>query len=103
MLRSAAGDISTASGIRSWDRGGRHTRITRTIATRTGSLSREFRITESQKLQFRWETFNVPNKANFNNPTSALSSAQFGYITTAADPRIMQFSGKYIFCLFYKT
>lgn len=61
------------------------------------SLSREFRVTESQKFQFRWETFNVPNKANFNNPTSALSNSQFGYITTAGDPRIMQFAGKYIF------
>ncbi|WP_263409930.1 carboxypeptidase regulatory-like domain-containing protein [Terriglobus tenax] len=61
------------------------------------SVSREFKVTESQKFQFRWETFNIFNHTNLNNPTSALNSSQFGYITSAQDPRIMQFAGKYIF------
>jgi len=39
----------------------------------------------------------VLNKANFNNPTSALNSTNFGRILSAGDPRIMQFALKYDF------
>jgi hypothetical protein len=64
------------------------------------ALSRTFPIyhTETQKLQFRWEAFNVPNEAIFSNPSSAYNSATFGSISsTARDPRIMQMALKYIF------
>ena len=53
---------------------------------------------ETQKLQFRWEAFNVPNEAIFSNPSSAYNSATFGNISsTARDPRIMQLALKYLF------
>jgi hypothetical protein len=62
------------------------------------SLSRTFRVWEDQKLQFRWEAFNVPNEAIFSNPSSAYNSATFGNISsTARDPRIMQLALKYLF------
>ena len=64
------------------------------------SLSRNFSVyhTESQKVQFRWEVFNVPNEAIFGNPSSAYTSTTFGNITTTArDPRIMQLALKYLF------
>jgi hypothetical protein len=62
------------------------------------SLSRTFNVWEAQKLQFRWEAFNVPNEAIFSNPSSALNSTTFGSITTTArDPRIMQIALKYLF------
>jgi hypothetical protein len=48
-------------------------------------------------FQFRWEVFNVMNTSNFNNPTSALNSTNFGRILSAGDPRIMQFAFKYQF------
>ena len=51
----------------------------------------------AQQLQFRWEIFNVTNKANFNNPTTALDSSNFGRILSAGDPRIMQFALKFDF------
>jgi Carboxypeptidase regulatory-like domain len=60
------------------------------------SVSRVFRL-GSKPLQFRWEIFNVLNKANFNNPTSGLNSTNFGKILTAGAPRIMQFALKYDF------
>ena len=37
------------------------------------------------------------NTANFNNPTAALNSSNFGRILTAGDPRIMQFAFKFDF------
>jgi hypothetical protein len=60
------------------------------------AVSKRFRI-GTRSFQFRWEVFNVLNKANFNNPTSALNSSNFGRILTAGDPRIMQFAVKFDF------
>ena len=60
------------------------------------ALTRTFGPAE-HRFQFRWEIFNVINKVNFNNPTSALNSANFGRILTAGEPRIMQFAFKYDF------
>jgi hypothetical protein len=60
------------------------------------ALTRTFPIAD-RALQFRWEIFNVLNKANFNNPTSALNSSNFGRILTAGQPRIMQFAVKFDF------
>jgi hypothetical protein len=62
------------------------------------ALTRDFHIHEAQGVQFRWEVFNVPNEAIFANPTSVLTSTNFGRsIATAGDPRIMQFALKYLF------
>ena len=48
----------------------------------------------TNNVQFRWEIFNVINHVNYNAPTTALNSANFGKILTAGDPRIMQFALK---------
>jgi hypothetical protein len=61
------------------------------------SLQRVFRIREGQTLQFRGEAFNLPNHLNPNAPTLGLNSTTFGTITSAGDPRIMQFALKYLF------
>jgi hypothetical protein len=60
------------------------------------AITRSFRFAERQ-VQFRWEVFNVLNRANFNAPIAALNSTQFGRIITAGAPRIMQFAVKYDF------
>jgi hypothetical protein len=61
------------------------------------ALSRIFRIRERQTLEFRFEAFNVPNTLRKGNPNLVLNSSTFGTITTAGDPRILQFALKYIF------
>ena len=75
------------------------------------SLSRVFGIYESMKLEARAEAFNVINHTNFIAPNTStgipgistggislsISSATFGQITTAGDPRILQFALKLIF------
>jgi hypothetical protein len=48
----------------------------------------------TNNIQFRWEIFNVINYVNYNAPTTALNSANFGKILSAGDPRIMQFALK---------
>lgn len=58
------------------------------------AITRTFKTGAGQNLQFRWEIFNVINKVNYNAPVTALNSASFGIIQTAADPRIMQFALK---------
>ena len=68
------------------------------------ALSRYFPIREHQRVELRFEFFNVLNHVNFAN-SSALStgiianlhSATFGQIQNAADPRILQFALKYVF------
>jgi len=52
---------------------------------------------ESQRMEFRAESFNLANRVNFSNPTATVSSKSDGRITSASDPRILQFSLKYIF------
>lgn len=58
------------------------------------SLVRNFQLTEAMRLQFRAESFNVANHANFGLPVSDLNSTNFGRIFSAAPPRLMQFALK---------
>ena len=60
-------------------------------------LTRSFQLRERQSVQFRWETFNVPNLVNLNNPVTSLNSVNFGKILGSGDPRIMQVALKYVF------
>jgi hypothetical protein len=43
------------------------------------------------------EAFNLPNHVNPNNPAASLTAPNFGRITSAADPRILQAALKYVF------
>jgi hypothetical protein len=61
-------------------------------------LFKRFRFTEDLNLQFRAEFFNLFNTVNFSNPnTTVNTAATFGRITSAEDPRIMQFGLKFLF------
>ncbi len=46
--------------------------------------------TESLKLEFRAEFFNVFNHAQFENPRGDINGSDFGKITNARDARIGQ-------------
>jgi hypothetical protein len=58
------------------------------------ALSRIFQLHERYGLEARAEAFNAINHTNLGPPNVTLSSATFGKITTAADPRILQFALK---------
>jgi len=54
------------------------------------SFSKNFAIRERGNLQFRWETFNVLNHANFPLPVVQVNAPNAGTILTAGNPRTMQ-------------
>src|SRR5690606_32283843 len=56
------------------------------------ALMKRFPLTEEVNFQFRWEMFNALNRPNFGNPNTNMTSGNFGRITSAGDPRIMQFA-----------
>jgi hypothetical protein len=61
------------------------------------SLFKTFPITESLRVQFRAECFNVANHANFGLPENDIASPNFGRILEAGSPRLIQFGLKLIF------
>ena len=61
-------------------------------------LTRSFPLGGSaHQIQFRGEIFNVFNRVQLSNPVSALNNGNFGLITSAGDPRIIQLALKYTF------
>jgi len=65
------------------------------------SLTKNFYVTESKYLQFRWEMFNMPNHVNLNNPAGSrnqtIGLATTGLITSAQPARSMQLGLKFVF------
>jgi hypothetical protein len=54
------------------------------------SILRNFRLTESKKLQFRAELFNAFNHPKFGNPGIMLGAAGFGIVNSAVPARVIQ-------------
>ncbi len=61
------------------------------------ALSKLFTIRERQRLELRFEFFNLLNHPNFGNPDNNLQDNTFGQILSDAGPRILQFAVKYTF------
>ena len=62
------------------------------------SLSKEFRVTETSRVQFRTEAFNLPNCAYFSGPSTSIDTSTVGRITSTSNtPRQVQFALKYNF------
>jgi hypothetical protein len=61
------------------------------------SLVKNTVLTEGVRLQFRAEAFNLFNHPNFNLPDNFLGSPTFGRISSARDPRHIQFGLKLLF------
>ncbi len=58
------------------------------------ALDKNFRIRENLNLQFRSEFFNLLNRANFNFPDGNISNITAGVISSAGNPREVQFGLK---------
>ncbi|HSU60680.1 MAG TPA: carboxypeptidase regulatory-like domain-containing protein [Bryobacteraceae bacterium] len=61
------------------------------------SLFKNFAVTETKRLQFRAEAFNVLNHPNFGLPENDIQSPAFGQILQAGPPRLLQLALKFLF------
>ena len=61
------------------------------------ALFKDFPIKERAKLQFRSEFFNVWNHPNFSQVSNNLGAGNFGAVTTALEPRIIEFALRFQF------
>jgi hypothetical protein len=61
------------------------------------ALSRGFRVRENINVELRGEAFNLTNSYRAGAVITALNNPNFGRITTAQDPRIMQVALKLVF------
>jgi len=59
-------------------------------------ISKMIPLNEAMHFEIRGEFFNIFNHAQFSNPTGDISSATFGNVTSARDPRIGQISAKFV-------
>jgi hypothetical protein len=60
-------------------------------------LMRRIPLRASQALEVRAEFFNLLNTPNLGAPNAVLGAANFGTITTALDPRVVQLALKFVF------
>ncbi len=64
------------------------------------ALQKNLRLTESKSLQFRMETFNTFNHAQFFGAASVdgnISDATFGHVVSSMPPRLVQLAAKFVF------
>jgi carboxypeptidase family protein len=61
------------------------------------ALMRRLPVGHGNAVQVRAEVFNLLNTANFGAPAAVLGAANFGTVTTALDPRVVQVAVKYLF------
>lgn len=54
------------------------------------ALFKDFYLTEKDFLEFRAEAFNTFNHTNPGNPNTTLGNANYGKVTSASDPRILE-------------
>jgi hypothetical protein len=61
------------------------------------ALVRQFQFNERWRLDARADFFNIMNHANWNNPSTGLTSSTFGLVTGFSSPRIIQLAVKLFF------
>ena len=76
---------------------GRNNILGPNAVTWNAAAMKDIRLFENKKLQFRTDFFNALNEVNLGNPNTTLSNGNFGKITTAANPRMLQFGLKLYF------
>jgi hypothetical protein len=61
------------------------------------TLAKSLSLRADTRLQVRADVFNVLNRKNYNNPQTNMNSADFGRITGAGRPRVLQFAARLTF------
>jgi hypothetical protein len=87
---AAANQFTIGSASRNPVRGPSYRNVDLAVMRRVGFAS-------ERAIELRLEVFNLLNTANLGAPAAQLGPASFGTITTALDPRVVQFAVKYWF------
>jgi outer membrane receptor protein involved in Fe transport len=61
------------------------------------AVMRRVPVHAGNSIELRAEVFNLLNTANFNAPNAVAGAANFGTITSALDPRVVQLAVKFLF------
>jgi hypothetical protein len=61
------------------------------------AISRRLRVRSRTALELRAEVFNLLNTPAFGTPGATLGTANFGVVSAAGDPRVVQLAGKFLF------
>jgi hypothetical protein len=67
------------------------------LATLDFALAKTWTLPGTSLLEFRWEVFNLLNRANFDLPNRIFGNPNFGRIFSAKNPREMQFGVRLAF------
>lgn len=70
---------------------GRNVVIGPGIVNWDASLQKTFHLSERVQLQFRWEVYNAPHHFSYWDVATTVGAANFGQVTSASDPRTLQF------------
>jgi hypothetical protein len=97
VSRSAFSQLNPATQAGQFGSEGRNAIRGPGIANVDVSLFKNFAVTETMRLQFRAEAFNVLNHPNFALPENDIQSPAFGQILQAGPPRLLQLALKFLF------
>jgi hypothetical protein len=97
VRRSAFSPLNPATQAGQFGSEGRNAIRGPGIANVDLSLFKNFAVTETMRLQFRAEAFNVLNHPNFALPENDIQSPAFGQILQAGPPRLLQLALKFLF------
>ena len=97
MSRSAFRRLDPATEAGQFGNEGRNAVRGPGIANVDLSLLKSFNFSESTRLQFRAECFNIANHANLGLPENDIASPNFGRVLQAGPPRLFQFGLKLLF------
>ena len=61
------------------------------------ALQKDFKVREGHTVQFRAESYNLPNSVSPGNPNTAFDGNNVGVITSATAARQLQFALRYAF------
>jgi len=67
------------------------------VATVDFGVIKNIPVSETNRIQFRAELFNLFNRVNLGTPNANQSAGNFTRITTAGPPRVIQLALKYVF------
>jgi hypothetical protein len=89
--------VSSANGNQGFGNAGKDVVILPGLFNFNIALFKTFSFTEALKFQFRLETFNTFNHTEFNAIDNGFNDGNFGQVTSAYDPRVLQLGGKLSF------